>query len=196
MNNTKKLALFLSTILTFNAISLPIAQRSHAENNTDMVMTEKSIYSYEESLNLPIADIYKDGVKFEGTSFFSVKNPNSIEDYKKLGYTNIQYSDWSGTHMVVSRTKADRVAKVVVTNGIGFAVKSKLLSALIAVYDVSQALKDQKADIFPTVNARNIIATAPNGVETLIGEESIVKYYTDSKRTNLIKTIHRTNFVG
>lgn len=66
-----------------------IAQRSHAENNTDMVMTEKSIYSYEESVNLPIADIYKDGVKFEGTSFFSVKNSNSIEDYKKLGYTNI-----------------------------------------------------------------------------------------------------------
>ena len=50
--------------------------------------------------------------------------------------------------MVVSRTKADIVAKVVVSNGIGFAVKSKFLSGLIALYDVSQALKDQKLIFF------------------------------------------------
>ena len=50
--------------------------------------------------------------------------------------------------MVVSRTKANRVAKVVVSNGIGFAVKSKFLSGLIALYDVSQALKDQKLIFF------------------------------------------------
>ena len=36
----------------------------------------------------------------------------------------------------------------------------------------------------------------PDSYEVLIGEESIVKYYSDSKRTNLIKTVHRTNYVG
>ncbi len=66
----------------------------------------------------------------------------------------------------------------------------------LAVYDLSQAIKTQHADIWPSVNARMISATSPRGVRVLIGEESYTRYYTNSARTKLLKTIHRTAYVG
>lgn len=66
--------------------------------------------SFEESQNLPLANIYTD--TNNNTTFYSVNNPQSIEDYKKLGYTNIQYTKWTGDYNVAS-TKSKRAATTV-----------------------------------------------------------------------------------
>lgn len=42
----------------------------------------------------------------------------------------------------------------------------------------------------------NIIAKTPHGNTEIIGQRSIIKYYSNSSRTKLIKTIHRTNWWG
>ncbi|HIY57383.1 MAG TPA: hypothetical protein H9829_04170 [Candidatus Tetragenococcus pullicola] len=65
-------------------------------------------------------------------------------------------------------------------------------SIAISTYDLSQTIKDQTPDIWPTSNVRNIMAKTPAGYEARIGQETIVKYYSDNKRTKLVKTIRKT----
>lgn len=86
-------ALFLSSIMLIQFIAFPISNKSFASDQNEA----KTVMSYEDSLNLPIADIKKDTAKNSGIQLYSLDNPDSIEDYKNLGYTNIQYSQWSGT---------------------------------------------------------------------------------------------------
>lgn len=186
----RMVALFLSSIMLIQFIAFPISNKSFASDQNEA----KTVMSYEDSLNLPIADIKKDTAKNSGIQLYSLDNPDSIEDYKNLGYTNIQYSQWSGTKKVMS-TKSKRIAKFAIENLIGFNVPGNKVKGLMLIYDLSSVLKTQHRDVWPTVNSRNIIATTPMGYETLIREESIVKYYSDSKRTDLLKTIHRKNFV-
>ena len=64
------------------------------------------------------------------------------------------------------------------------------------IKDVAQAFKTQNTDIWPTYNIRLISATTPRGNRAIIGQESTVKYYSNSKRTHLIKKIHHTMWVG
>jgi len=40
------------------------------------------------------------------------------------------------------------------------------------------------------------VATTPIGYEVIIGQETIVKYYGNSSRTKLIKTIQKIYWVG
>ena len=75
-------------------------------------------------------------------------------------------------------------------------IPGNFVRASLALYDVSQLLKDQKADIWPTSNIRNIMAKTPAGYEARIGQETKVKYYSDSKRTKLIKNVNKTYWVG
>lgn len=49
--------------------------------------------------------------------------------------------------------------------------------------------------VWPTVNTRNILATSPRGTEVIIGQQTIVKYYGNSARTKLIKTINKTFWI-
>lgn len=67
---------------------------------------------------------------------------------------------------------------------------------VLGIYDAVQAFGTQKADVWPTYNLRLVLVTAPRGNRAIIGQESVVKYYSNSKRTHLKKTIHRTNWVG
>ena len=69
-------------------------------------------------------------------------------------------------------------------------------SIAISTYDLSQTIKDQTPDIWPTSNVRNIMAKTPAGYEARIGQETIVKYYSDNKRTKLVKTIRKTYWGG
>lgn len=69
-------------------------------------------------------------------------------------------------------------------------------SVPLSLYDLSQTVKTQTPDIWPTSNLRNIMAKTPAGYEARIGQETIVKYYSDSKRTKLVKTIKKTYWVG
>ena len=92
-------------------------------------------------------------------------------------------------------TKSKRITAFVATNILGF-IPSKLVTAALILYDLSSVLKTQNPDIWPTVNTRNIIATSPMGYEVIIGQETIVKYYGNSSRTKLIKTIQKTYWVG
>ncbi|HPI99434.1 MAG TPA: hypothetical protein PK268_01385 [Enterococcus sp.] len=66
----------------------------------------------------------------------------------------------------------------------------------LSLYDLSQTVKTQTPDIWPTSNLRNIMARTPARYEARIGQETIVKYYSDSKRTKLVKTINKTYWVG
>ncbi len=63
-------------------------------------------------------------------------------------------------------------------------------------YFQSKCIQVERLISWPTYNLRLISATAPRGNRAIIGQESVVKYYSNSKRTHLKKTIHRTNWVG
>ncbi|NLR09976.1 MULTISPECIES: hypothetical protein [Lactobacillaceae] len=126
--------------------------------------------------------------------FAARSRPNSLAAYKKLGYKHITYSKWPGTHKYAG-TKAKRIAALSVEQLVGLLPGGGIKAAL-TVYDVAQAFKTQNADIWPTYNIRLISATTPRGNRAIIGQESTVKYYSNSKRTHLIKTIHHTMWVG
>ncbi|WP_159025922.1 hypothetical protein [Aerococcus urinaeequi] len=77
---------------------------------------------------------------------------------------------------------------------LGF-VPSGYVRAAVAIYDLTGTLKTQNPDVWPTVNTRNILATSPRGTEVIIGQQTIVKYYGNSARTKLIKTINKTFWI-
>lgn len=128
------------------------------------------------------------------TMLYASAKLNSLAAYKKAGHKNITYSKWTGTHNFAS-TKAKRAASFAAQTLAGFIPGWQWKTALVA-YDAVQVFKSQNADVWPTYNLRLISATAPRGNRAIIGQESVVKYYSNSKRTNLKKTIHKTNWVG
>lgn len=93
----------------------------------------------------------------------------------------------------VLSTKSKRIAAFIVAQ---FVAKIPGARIPLAIYDLSQTVKTQHEDVWPSVNARMISATSPRGVRVLIGEESYTRYYTNSARTELLKTIHHTTYVG
>ena len=197
----KKLFVISSlTIMLVSSVSPFINNKSVYASEAETTDTAIKELTYEESQNLPLANILKDtntelyGPQSRGISLYSVSNPSSITDYKNLGYKNIYYTGWTGDKIVMS-TKSVRITTFVATNILGF-IPSRLVSAAIALYDLSSELKTQNPDIWPTVNTRNIIATSPIGYEVIIGQETIVKYYGNSSRTKLIKTIQKIYWVG
>jgi len=125
-------------------------------------------------------------------SLKSAKRPNSIADYKALGYTNFSYSKWTGDKNVLS-SKSKRVASEIVKYLLG---KIPGVNIAIDAYDLTSSMKTQYPDIWPTSNLRNIMAKTPTGYEARIGQESIIKYYSNSKRTKLVKIIQKTHWVG
>jgi len=131
---------------------------------------------------------------YSAIMMFSAAHLNSLSAYKKAGYKHITYSKWSGAHKFAG-TKAKRMAKLAVEQLVGLAPGAQIKIAL-AGYDAIQASKTQNSDVWPTYNIRLISATAPRGNRAIIGQESVVKYYSNAKRTHLIKTIHRTVWVG
>ncbi|MFO3715579.1 hypothetical protein [Anaerococcus cruorum] len=193
----KLMSLLMSIVFVFEFIVLALPSTSRADSEESVI--KESGVSYEESSNLPHANLYNDRVinNKDGVQMYSLTRPNSIEDYKKLGYSNFQYSDWSGDKYVLS-TRAKRVGKAIVTGALSRIIPSAQVRDLMQVYSIASATIPQDADVWITVNARNIMAHTPkpDSYEVLIGEESIVKYYSDPDLTKLEKTVHRTNFVG
>lgn len=55
----------------------------------------------------------------------------------------------------------------------------------LSLYDLSQTVKTQTPDIWPTSNLRNIMAKTPARYEARIGQETIVKYTLIVKELNL-----------
>jgi len=190
-------------------ITLAIAPQEKAyASETVNIKTNSENITYEESQNLPYADLSTDlNSVSSDISTFSIKSqssqlnansssikPISIAGFKKLGYKNIEYTKWTGYKKVVS-TKSKRIASLVATNILGF-VPSKYVQAAVFLYDVSSTVKTQYQDIWPTVSTRNILATSPRGLEVIIGQETIVKYYGNSARTKLLKTIPKTYWIN
>lgn len=154
---------------------------------------QQSQKTFEETLVLPSPDLTNDRVSEDESNSSpanSTATPTSIEGYKKLGYKNFQYSKWTGFKNCAS-TKSKRITAFIATNVLGF-IPSGYVKIAIGIYDLANTVKTQNPDIWPTVNARNIIATAPRGNQVLIGQETIVKYYGNSSRTKLLKTITKT----
>jgi len=120
---------------------------------------------------------------------YSRIHPHSIKGYKKLGYSHFSKSRWSGTFKVAG-TKSKRVAETIAETILGFAAPTA-----VSIFSVSKAFQTQHPDVWPTANLRNIFAKAPAGYTVKIGEESIIKYYSDSKRKHLVKKIHRTIWI-
>ena len=152
--------------------------------------------TFEETSKLPVASSSQPLSTFRSASLFTTMSsrPSSIADYQKLGYSSFQYSQWTGDKIVMS-TKSKRIATFMVEQLTGLIPGGQVKVAL-GLFDLSQLLKTQHEDIWPTTNLRNITAIAPVGYRTLIGQEVILKYYSNSARTNLIKTIHTTLWVG
>ena len=75
-------------------------------------------------------------------------------------------------------------------------IPGSLVKIDLALYDVGQLLKDQKAHIWSVSNLRNIVAKTLVGYETINGQWTKVNYYSDSKRTKLINTINETYWGG
>jgi len=157
----KSIKIILSTAIIFPILSKNHTIQTYAQNSMETNETAMNNISFEEQ---------------------------SIEDYKKLGYTNIQYTKWTGDYNVAS-TKSKRAATTVaeLITGAG-------LSA--TAFSLSKTLQTQHADVWPVYNVRNIIAIAPNGNKVRIGQEVKVKYYGNKERTNLIKQSHKSFWVG
>lgn len=151
--------------------------------------------SYEESLELPKADVDQDTIKNKLTiTAYSTSRPSSINDYKKLGYKNIRYSSWAG-YKIVASSRAKAFAKYGITNLLNL-IPGWQIKAAIGLYDIISLMKSPEAYVYPTVNMQNIIATSPRGTEVLIGQNTITKVYSNSARTKLVKTISRTYWIG
>ncbi|MFD1397754.1 hypothetical protein ACFQ41_00350 [Lacticaseibacillus suilingensis] len=195
-NRAVILAVSSFTLLLFSS---PIS--AHAATTAPAVPTEAAVVdatgSFESVSQLPVASFENDLIP--GTAAYtqtvlarSAAYPTSIAGYKKLGYKNFYYSKWTGYKKLAS-TKSKRIAAFMVEQ---LAAKIPGARIPLLIYDLSQLAKTQHADIWPSVNARMISATSPRGVRVLVAEESYTRYYTNSARTKLLKTIHHTSFVG
>lgn len=192
----KKSIVIASIILTLSPVALGtigVGQAYASESET--IETQTKTFTYEESLDLPSANLNQDlktDINLSNNTMapMSTKNPSSFADYRKLGYRNIQYTNWTGYKKVMS-TKSKRITTFVVTNILGF-IPSSYVRASILLYDLSTVVKNQNPDVWPSVNTRNIVAISPIGTHVLIGQETIVKYYGNSARTKLLKTIQKT----
>lgn len=191
----KKILVITSLIVTLAPIALFSANTDTVyASETENIQETPADITYEESLNLPYADLSADlNSNNRGITLFSTKNPSSVTDYKNLGYKNIEYTAWTGYKKVAS-TKSKRIATYVVTNVLGF-IPSTYVRTAIGIYDLTSTLQTQNPDVWPTVNTRNILATSPRGTEVIIGQQTIVKYYGNSARTKLIKTINKTFWI-
>lgn len=191
----KKILVITSLIVTLAPIALFSANTDTVyASETENIQETPADITYEESLNLPYADLSADlNSNNRGITLFSTKNPSSVTDYKNLGYKNIEYTAWTGYKKVAS-TKSKRIATYVVTNVLGF-IPSTYVRTAIGIYDLTSTLQTQNPDVWPTVNTRNILATSPRGTEVIIGQQTIVKYYGNSARTKLIKTINKTFYL-
>lgn len=184
------LALTLTPIVTSEVTNTHILAKETATTQNSQIE-----YSYEESLKLPSANFKNDLITNQERSIttYSTSNPSSINDYKKLGYKNIKYTGWNTVKMISSKQKA--VAKVVASTLVGL-LPGKSITALTTAFSLGEALKSPEAYVWPTSTVRNILATSPRGTEVIIGQEVYIKYYSNSSRTKLIKTVHKTFWVG
>ncbi|WP_203634020.1 MULTISPECIES: hypothetical protein [Lacticaseibacillus] len=185
-------------LLLSSPVNAHAATTAPAVPAAETAVIDTASESFETVSQLPAASFENDLIP--GTAAYtqmflarSKTHPNSIADYKSLGYKNIKYSKWSGVTKMPS-TKSKRVASAVATFLAGSFIKKAAIP--LGLYAIAQATATQHADIWPTVNTRWITATSPRGISVIIGEESITKYYTNSSRTKLLKTIHHTVFVG
>lgn len=180
-------AVLLSPVITLGITNSNVQASEITSSHNDQV-----IRSYESSLKLPDANIQKD-IYGNGTMFRSASNPNSIQDYKKLGYKNIKYTKWNTMKMLSSRQKA--VARSVALSVVGL-IPGKTVAALTAAFSLGSAMKSPEAYVWPTSTVRNILATSPRGTEVIIGQQVIIRYYSNSSRTKLIKTVRKTYWTG
>ncbi|WEV40979.1 hypothetical protein [Lactobacillus sp. ESL0681] len=173
-------------------------------SSSSQVNASDATISYQDSEEVQPVSVgtisYQDSEKIQPVSFNddslrSSASPNSIEGYKKLGYSNFSKSKWSGTTNVMS-TKTKRVAKVITETVLSPLIVNKYAKTIYGIYTVSSAIATQHPDVWPTSNLRNIMAKTPVGYTARIGQETIIKYYSNSKRTHLFKTIHRTYWFG
>ncbi|MFT8400246.1 MAG: hypothetical protein ABF679_03195 [Lentilactobacillus diolivorans] len=161
------------------------------DNENDLQDIQNSNQSYEETSKLPHANDIPTTTPGNNSPVLS-SSPNSIKDYKKLGYSHFSYSRWSGVKNYTS-TKTARIAKFMSEQLLNLIPIARIPTIF---YDVSQTIETQTPDIWPTSNLRNITAKNPRGYTSLIGQQSVVKYYSNSSRTNLVKTIKKTYWVG
>lgn len=73
------------------------------------------------------------------------------------------------------------MAKLAVEQLAGF-ISGWQAKSVLVMYDAVQAFGTQEADVWQTYNLRLISVTAPRGNRTIIGQESVVKYYLNSGR--------------
>lgn len=195
----KRSIVLASVILTLSPVALgTIDVMKVSADELAIVEKPTKTFTYEESLELPTADLNLN-LKTDGNisnstistmAVSNAKKPSSFADYRKLGYRNIQYTNWTGYKKVMS-TKSKRITTFVATNLLAF-IPSNSVKAVIGIYDLTSTMKTQNPDVWPSVNTRNIVAISPVGTHVLIGQETIVKYYGNSARTKLLKTVRKT----
>lgn len=122
----------------------------------------------------------------DGNIFFSNKAlsyPKSIDDYKRMGYKNITYSGWTQRdHPADSWGQIwDALSSYYFSKSPN---KGLQLSGLVNdIYEDSQV---QMAN-FLRVKSRRILATAPYGLEVLIGQEY---YFTHQQVNKIVSSGH------
>lgn len=102
--NLKKSLIIGASVLTLAPVaSATLAYENVFANEVTVNQTQEisqSTISFEESQALSYANIQKD-IYGNGTMLRSTSNPNSIQDYKDLGYIDITYTDWDTVNMPV-----------------------------------------------------------------------------------------------
>ncbi|CAI2579805.1 hypothetical protein AKUA1202_04810 [Apilactobacillus kunkeei] len=124
----------------------------------------------------------------------SLSNPQSISEFRKIGYYHFQYTRWIKYNVL--STKGRRITKDVILNGIGLLIPYKWVAAGTTAYSIIEDLKTQKHDVWVTGYARNILAKSPRGLQVLIGQQLTLKFYTNSSKTRLARTLNKTIWIN
>ncbi|MFV8314679.1 hypothetical protein ACNM7U_09025 [Aerococcus viridans] len=184
--NFKKSLIIGASVLTL----APVASATMVSENisADEITTSQSqeipqsVMTFEESQQLPYANIQKD-IYGEGAMLRSASNPNSIQDYKNLGYTDITYTNWDT--IKYSPTRAKRVSAEIASAIVAKYAGVKVGDVLAAI-GIAESVLPPEAEVWASNTTRNILAKTPAGQEVVIGQEVHIKYFSDSGRTNLV----------
>ncbi|MCZ0717066.1 hypothetical protein [Aerococcus kribbianus] len=96
----------------------------------------------------------------EGTALRSASNPNIIQDYKDLGYTDISYSKWNIFNYSPTRAKrvsAEVASAIIATFG------GANIGHLITVIDIAESILPPEAEVWASNTTRNILVKASSG---------------------------------
>lgn len=164
--------IILATLLSFMSIVIYV--------NSNEALAEEITDSNQVSFNTSVNDflLSENSVNLSPDQIFNNKAlsyPKSIDDYKRLGYKNINYTPWKYNTVNLDAGNRNTINLLTITLGFVPSAKVKATATLIGTI-FNSGLGVQYGDVLLKTVSRRILATAPYGLEVLIGQEYSYEY--------------------